>query len=96
MKLTALNSDLNSFSSPHFADYLVNLSTSKAFLLKKPPNFAATLPQKKGTHLKRTVNEDVLHETVINSDDVLMKLIRDAVIALDADFHIQHWNRGAE
>lgn len=96
MKLKAASSDLNSFSYTHFGDYLVNLAISKAFLLKKPPIFAATLPQKKGTHPKRTVNKDVLHETVINSDDVLMKLIRDAVIALDADFHIQHWNRGAE
>ena len=50
---------------------------------------------------KTVVGENAIHKYIVsdgvaNSDDILIKLVRDAVLILDDNFRILHWNKGAE
>ena len=64
--------------------------------MKKPSILSTVKTGQKKAGTKNATQTQVFSESVVSSDDVLMKLIRDAVLTLDADFRILHWNKGAE
>ena len=64
--------------------------------MKKPSILSIKKSPKKLFAGENAIHKYVASDAVVNSDDVLMKLVRDAVLVLDNNFKIQHWNKGAE
>lgn len=64
--------------------------------MKKHSILSIKKSPKKTVHGENAIHKYVVSDAVANSDDVLMKLVRDAVLVLDDNFRIQHWNKAAE
>ncbi len=64
--------------------------------MKKPLTKFQSKAQKNKDLPERPLQKNAPAGNSMTPDNVLMKLIRDAVLILDADFHIQNWNPGAE
>ncbi len=64
--------------------------------MKKPSILSIKKSPKKRVEGENAIHKYVASDAIANSDDVLMKLVRDAVLILDDSFRIKHWNKGAE
>ena len=64
--------------------------------MKKPLNLSIKHTKEKKDLQERSRPKNAPAERIKIQDSILMNLIRDAILILDADFRIQHWNKGAE